>query len=48
MTAARVVLIGPECTGKTSLAADLAARFGVPWSEEYAREFVERSGSYDT
>ena len=37
----RVVLIGPECTGKTSLAADLALHFDAPWSPEYARTFVE-------
>ena len=39
-----MVLIGPECTGKTWLAGALAAHFGVPWSAEYAREYVERHG----
>ena len=42
---ARVVLIGPECTGKTWLAGELAALYGVPWSREYAREYVERHGA---
>jgi nicotinamide riboside kinase len=37
----RVVLIGPECTGKTRLATDLVALYRVPWSPEYAREYVE-------
>ncbi len=37
----RVVLIGPESTGKTWLAGELATRYGVPWSAEYAREYVE-------
>jgi NadR type nicotinamide-nucleotide adenylyltransferase len=37
----RVVLIGPESTGKTRLARDLAERYGVPWAPEYAREYVE-------
>ena len=37
----RVVLIGPESTGKTRLASDLAVHYDVPWSPEYAREYVE-------
>jgi len=37
----RVVLIGPECTGKTWLASHLAALHRVPWAPEYAREYVE-------
>lgn len=40
-----MVLIGPECTGKTWLAGELAALYGVPWSREYAREYVDRHGS---
>ena len=38
----RVVLIGPESTGKTWLAGELAALYGVPWSREFAREYVDR------
>jgi len=37
----RVVLIGPESTGKTRLAAALAERYGVPWAPEFAREYAE-------
>ena len=37
----RIVLIGPESTGKTLLAGDLAERYGVPWAPEFAREYVE-------
>lgn len=41
MRPARVVLIGPECTGKTWLARELAAHYGVPSAAEHAREYVE-------
>jgi len=37
----RVVVIGPECTGKTWLAQELAGHYSAPWSPEYARAFVE-------
>jgi NadR type nicotinamide-nucleotide adenylyltransferase len=36
-----VVLIGPECTGKTSLAQELVRRYGVPGSVEHVRDYVE-------
>jgi NadR type nicotinamide-nucleotide adenylyltransferase len=42
----RVAVYGPECTGKTTLAAALAAHFGEPWSPEYVRQFWdERHGN---
>lgn len=40
----RLVLTGAECTGKTTMAAHLAARFGAPWSGEYARRYAEGLG----
>ena len=36
-----VAVVGPESTGKTTLARELAAAFGVPWLPEYAREYLE-------
>lgn len=35
----RVVLFGPESTGKTSLARALSERLGEPWAPEYVRRF---------
>jgi NadR type nicotinamide-nucleotide adenylyltransferase len=40
----RVCLIGPECTGKTTLAERLADHFDAPWVPEFAREYAERVG----
>lgn len=37
----RVVLIGPECTGKTTLARRLATGLGAPQVEEASRRFAE-------
>jgi NadR type nicotinamide-nucleotide adenylyltransferase len=39
-----VCLIGPECSGKTTLAERLAVRFDVPWVREFAREYAFRVG----
>jgi NadR type nicotinamide-nucleotide adenylyltransferase len=38
----RVCLIGPECTGKTTLAERLAEHFNAPWVPEFAREYALR------
>ena len=39
--ALKVAITGPESTGKTSLAMQLAAHFGVSYIPEYARTYVE-------
>jgi NadR type nicotinamide-nucleotide adenylyltransferase len=38
----RVCLIGPECTGKTTLAEKLSRHFNAPWVPEFAREYAAR------
>lgn len=37
----KIVLIGPESTGKTSLCEQLAQHFNAEWIPEYARTYVE-------
>lgn len=39
--ARRVVVLGAESTGTTTLAGDLAARFRTDWVPEYGREYCE-------
>jgi len=43
--ARKVVLIGSECTGKTTLAAELARHYGAVWLPEYVREYAESKGA---
>lgn len=38
----KVVVIGPECTGKTDLSKFLATHFKTAWVEEYARAYVNK------
>ena len=40
----KVVIIGPESTGKSSLCESLAEHFGVAWVPEYAREYLLAHG----
>jgi NadR type nicotinamide-nucleotide adenylyltransferase len=41
----RVCLIGPESTGKSELAAELAQHYGAPVVPEYAREYAVAHGN---
>ncbi|MCG9971209.1 AAA family ATPase [Christiangramia crocea] len=37
----KIVLFGPESTGKTTLSEDLSAYFGVPLVKEYMRKYLQ-------
>jgi NadR type nicotinamide-nucleotide adenylyltransferase len=41
----RVLIYGPESTGKTTLARDLAAHYQTEWVPEYARGYIETRGN---
>ena len=41
----KIAILGPESTGKTVLAEQLAAYFKSQWVPEYAREYVEKLAS---
>ena len=41
----RVVILGPESTGKSTLSAQLAEHFNTVWVREYAREYLILHGS---
>src|SRR5436190_21605570 len=46
----KIVITGPESTGKTSLCQQLAEHFHTEWCPEYAREYLLKHGmnySYD-
>lgn len=40
----KVVVIGPESTGKSTLSESLAMHFGCDWVPEYAREYLGNLG----
>lgn len=46
----KIVVIGPESTGKSTLCEKLAEHYKTLWAPEYAREYLEKNGteySYD-
>jgi NadR type nicotinamide-nucleotide adenylyltransferase len=40
-----VVVFGPESTGKTTLARDLAAHYATTWVPEYLREYLDEKAT---
>jgi NadR type nicotinamide-nucleotide adenylyltransferase len=41
----KIVIVGPESTGKTTLSENLANHFETEWVREYAREYLEKNGT---
>lgn len=40
----KVVILGPECTGKSELSEYLANQFNTVWVQEYARAYLDNLG----
>ena len=40
----KIVIIGPESTGKSTLCTQLAAHYGTEWVPEFAREYLLEHG----
>jgi NadR type nicotinamide-nucleotide adenylyltransferase len=41
----KIVVIGPESTGKSTLCQQLAAHYQASWVKEYAREYLLKNGT---
>jgi NadR type nicotinamide-nucleotide adenylyltransferase len=41
----KIVIIGPESTGKSTLCEQLAAHYNTVWIKEYAREYLLKNGT---
>jgi NadR type nicotinamide-nucleotide adenylyltransferase len=41
----KIVIIGPESTGKSSLCSDLATHYNTVWCAEYARQYLTEHGT---
>ncbi len=46
-TGLTVAIVGPESSGKTTLARALAEHFDAPWVAEVARDHLSSGGGYD-
>ena len=43
----KIALYGPECTGKTTLAKQLAEHFNTVWIPEFARDYLQQKWNND-
>jgi nicotinamide riboside kinase len=41
----KIVIIGPESTGKSSLCQQLASHYSTQWVREFAREYLLANGT---
>ncbi len=41
----KIVVIGPESTGKSTLCEQLSVHYGTDWCREYAREYLLKNGT---
>jgi NadR type nicotinamide-nucleotide adenylyltransferase len=41
----KIVIVGPESTGKSTLSENLANHFKTEWVREYAREYLDKNGT---
>lgn len=44
----KIVILGPESTGKTTLCTQLAGHYQTLWVKEYAREYLLANGTHYT
>ena len=40
----KIVIIGPECTGKSTLSRQLARHYQTNWCPEFARDYLMEKG----
>lgn len=40
----KIIVTGPECSGKTTLSEKLSQHFKISFAKEYAREYLEKNG----
>ena len=41
----KIVIIGPESTGKSTLCEALAKHYNTNWCPEYARQYLSKKGT---